>query len=154
MHYLPLKELVSTLKNDAIQLVQKKEINHLQIYRVTHKGWEFGDGYTELIHNVCFLIFWILCNCKLVLLFDKLLIDRRFNLKMGWSNFNSSRSSLQSHSLWVTRLPCVHCTVLFRYITVYNLTISDWDDFTCTVLFRNITVYNLTLSDGGYYTCS
>ena len=55
------------------------------------------------IFTVCFLIYMIPCNCKLVSFFakslNKPLKDRRLNLTLGSLCFKSSRTSLQSHPL-------------------------------------------------------
>ena len=36
--------------------------NHAFMYRVTHKGWDFREEYTE--SKLCFLTLMIYCNCK------------------------------------------------------------------------------------------
>jgi len=55
-------------------------------------------------YTVCFLLFMISCNCKLVSFFAKSLLTkrlycRRLNLTSKSSNVNTFRSSLQSHPL-------------------------------------------------------
>ena len=62
------------------------------------------------IYTVCFLIFMIPCNCKLVFFFakssfkslDYYIQGRILNLSLESTNIKSVCSSLQSHPLWIT----------------------------------------------------
>ena len=86
------------------------------LYRVTLKGLQGNPQRMRLqrrlygIYTVCFLIFMIPCNCKLVFFFakssfkslDYYIQGRILNLSLESTNIKSVCSSLQSHPLWIT----------------------------------------------------
>ena len=79
------------------------------MYRDTHKRMTLQRRLYG-IFTVCFIIFMISCNFKLVSFFDKslnkplkdYLLGKRLNLTEGSSYYISFRLFLQSRPLWVT----------------------------------------------------